>query len=791
MNTSVLRHRRAAALVIAALAAEAASAAAPVTLAPMFRHHAVLQRDVPLPIWGTAEPGSVVHVSIGPFVEHARPSAFSSTNVVADADGRWRAVLPPRPATLPGDPPNILLAMTDGKYDGIDPSDATLESSEEIAAAFDILFGDVWLCSGQSNMDMNYGWGLTRGKEDVETNTHARIRLFDDRNRTALSPQRDLPDDYGWTPCDPAHAKSFSAVGYFFGQALQEAMPDVPIGLIEASWSGSPIKTWIPYEAAEALGGDFGKQAAERRAVAEAWENGGRDQFKIDLAAWTNALPSIDPDVPNKDWTDKLGAAPLFAREKFDDSDWQTAKLPEITEKHTSSEFDGYVWYRKTFILDNAPNNPAFFGVALTLGPIDDQDWTYVNGVPVGSTNAWDAPRSYEVDPRILHDGTNTIAVKVLDWGGHGGFWSKKPDDIALHIAEFIYVMSDTDGCGSEISGERTIPLAGEWKFKAFPAEPRPVDPSSPSSWDIAACHNGMVAPLFGMAAKGAIWYQGCSDVGNADLYAKQFPAMVGAWRKGFVHDDAGFPVYLVQLAAFKETHAEPLDSAWARMRWTQMQLGETVPHCGTAVAIDVGDHRDIHPKDKKTVGERLARLALARTYRRPGLFRNVFPVPVSARLQQAETPNPAWDADTGFDGTEIRISFDGKVLLRAADGEEAQEKEVSDEKVPRPIPNGEDIIRDWTISVEKIEQRGPFKGDMIRGFEVSDGKTTRRVPAIVREDPSVKTWPFLRVVDLPLPGDLDRTNLCVRYAWDDYPDCNLVNGEGLPCGPFELKIEP
>ena len=712
--------RRAAALVIAALAASAASADAPVTLAPMFRDHAVLQRDVPLPIWGTAEPGSVVHVSIGPFVEHARPSAFSITNVVADADGRWRAVLPPRPATLPGDPPNILLAMTDGKYDGIDPSDATLASSEEIAAAFDVLFGDVWLCSGQSNMDMNYGWGLTRGKEDVETNTHARIRLFDDRNRTALSPQRDLPDDYGWTPCDPAHAKSFSAVGYFFGQALQEAMPDVPIGLIEASWSGSPIKTWIPYEAAEALGGDFGKQAGERRAIAEAWENGGRDQFQIDLAAWTNALPSIDPgDAP---------AAP-----DFDDSDWQIAKLPEITEKHTSQAFDGWVWYRKTFVLGDPDPDYEYYG-DLLLGPIDDRDWTYFNGELVGSTNLWDASRKYLVYPR---PGTNTIAVKVLDWGGHGGLWTKDSSALRLDLWE-CYGGDDPQWFDGDTGEEvppidpklPSVPLAGEWKFKAVPAEPRPVDPSSPSSWDIAACHNGMVAPLFGMAAKGAIWYQGCSDVGNADLYAKQFPAMVGAWREGFVHDDAGFPVYLVQLAAFKETHAEPLDSAWARMRWTQMRLGETVPHCGTAVAIDVGAHGDIHPKDKKTVGERLAALALAQTYGREG--RSLSPVPSQASYDWAS----------------------GRVTIQFVD----------------------------PVSRKPAKLREDFD---LRGFQVSvDGGDWKWA-----EKSFVNEKMFPDTVFVNCLGGV-HTNVCVRYAWDDYPDGSLVSADGLPVGPFELKAK-
>ena len=701
--------RRAAALVIAALAASAASAAAPVTLAPMFRDHAVLQRDVPLPIWGTAEPGAKVAVRLVRADESdAEPCEMTAT---VGEDGRWRVELPPHPAGGPYELGAAELPHALGAASAPDGAGAR---------AKDILIGDVWLCSGQSNMDMNYGWGLTRGKEDIETNAHARIRLFDDRNRTALSPQRDLPDDYGWKPCDPAHAKSFSAVGYFFGQALQEAMPDVPIGLIEASWSGSPIKTWIPYEAAEALGGDFGRQAGERRAVAEAWENGGRDQFQIDLAAWTNALPSIDPgDAP---------AAP-----DFDDSDWQTAKLPEITEKHTSNDFDGWVWYRRTFVIEEE-KGPIVGPASLSLGPVDDRDWTYVNGVLVGSTNAWDAPRQYDIPAGTLHVGTNVVAVKVLDWGGHSGMWTKDASALSIRGSwRYCRDMTiDGQNCLAMVREELDIPLAGEWKFKAFPAEPRPVDPSSPSSWDIAACHNGMVAPLFGMAAKGAIWYQGCSDVGSADLYAKQFPAMVGAWRKGFVHDDAGFPVYLVQLAAFKETHAEPLDSAWARMRWTQMRLGETVPHCGTAVAIDVGDHRDIHPKDKKTVGERLARLALARTYQ-GHKDDGSGPIPLSAAVRaDASYPEPA-PVIVRF----LRPDFSDALRLATSDGQ------------------------------------------AVRGFQFvyEDGSAEAAAAEIDRY--AVLLFPK------------DKTPVRVRYAWDDYPDCNLVNGEGLPCGPFELEITP
>ena len=321
--------------------------------------------------------------------------------------------------------------------------------------------------------------------------------------------------------------------------------------------------------------------------------------------------------------------------------------------------------------------------------------------------------------------------------------WTKDP--AALRIDEVVFCPSgvrspdDESPTGYDLPA---IPLAGEWKFKAFPAEPRPVDPSSPSSWDIAACHNGMVAPLFGMAAKGAIWYQGCSDVGSEALYGREFPAMVEAWRRGFAHDGAGFPVYLVQLAAFKETHAEPFDSAWARMRWTQMKLGETVPHCGTAVALDVGAHNDIHPKDKKTVGERLARLALARSYGRKGVEGEAGPIPRAGALGVIDNAS-----------REL-------VRQRIVDSQDAGGRSVA--------------ISFWNGKLATSDG-GPAKGFQLVD---ADGKA-------VWADASIGDFE----VCVSIPEGFVPTR--VRYAWDVYPDCNLVNDAGLPCGPFELEIKP
>ena len=556
-----------------------------------FTPHAVLQRDCPLPVWGVAAPGAKVEVALD----------GQTAATVAGGDGAWRVTFPPQ--RVPGLGHHLSLSV-DGAV---------------AAALDDIAIGDVWLCSGQSNMDMNYGWGLTRGKEDMETASDPMMRLFDDHNAASIEPLAALPKPTAWTASDFAHSKSFSACGWFFGQALRKAMPDVPIGLIEASWSGSPIKTWLSKEAY--CGVDPGCPAAYRAALANVADyeaRGGKAEFDKRMALWTEECATrgdIHAEAPG-----------------YDDSAWREVSLPSTFEAQFGGGFDGCVWYRREFHLTQ--EQAAAPTAVLALGPIDDDDETWVNGTSVGSTKGWTIERQYKVPQGVLREGRNVVVIRAKDYSGNGGLWGK-PDAMALSFGE---------------NGAEAVPLAGKWRASPFKFDPRPVS-GEVDCWIATACYNAMLHPLFPMALKGAIWYQGCTDVNMAPRYGGFFRAMVDDWRAHFTHPD-GMPVYIVQLAAYLETHGEPYDSRWAMMRWEQMKLGENVERSGTAVAIDIGDHTNIHPKDKKTVGERLARLALARTYGRKDIV-EAGPIPLSA----AQT------------GDRILVAFKNAAGLATSDG--------------------------------------------------------------------------------------------------------------------------
>ena len=623
-----------------------------------FTSHAVIQRDCPVPVWGVATPGARVTVRID------QQHAVAAT---AGDDGKWSVELPAQ--RKPG--AGHTLTATSGK------SEVTLD---------DIAIGDVWLCSGQSNMDMNYGWVLTRGKEDIENANDALLRIFDDHNAVAAKPLAELTVPTQWDVCTFDKARGFSACGIFFGQALRKAMPDVPIGLIEASWSGSPIKTWLSaksYSDADPACAAEVANLAESLAKYEA--AGGELAYRKRLEVWKldcEAKGNIDAQ-----------------KEDFDITLWKTVELPTTFEKQfNDKDFDGCVWYRRTFTLTEEQASLRTF--TLNLGAIDDKDITYVNGQQVGTTDVWNTPRKYTIPMGVLRAGENTIAIKTFDFGGGGGFTAKSGDELRL-----------------DIGGADPVPLAGKWRTAGFKYSPRPKD-GGVSAWSPNACYNAMLCPLFPMAIKGAIWYQGCSDVGNHRIYEKVLPAMVADWRAGFRHPD-GLPVYIVQLAAFRETHAEPIDSSWAAMRWLQMRLGETLEKSGTAVTIDIGHHTDIHPKDKKTVGERLASLALARTYGMDGVV-EAGPIPLAASIADGK----------------VRVTFKNASVLR-------------------------------------------HPGTRLEGFQLAgaDGKFQWAEGQLVAGG----------AVALDIPNGMAPAR--VRYAWDDYPVCNLVGVGGVPVGPFEIDV--
>lgn len=508
-------------------------------LHPLFSDHAVLQRGKTLPVWGWSTPGDTVVVTIA---EH-------TASTVAGADGRWQADL----AAIPAGGPYTLTA-----------------AGAKTASASDLLVGDVWLCSGQSNME----WTVN-GAKDAETERNTadfpRIRQFTGTKRFALTPQKTTGG--GWAVCNPTTVGNFTAVGYFFGRELTKAA-DVPIGLVNASWGGTRIESWTSGETLAKLG----RSAGELQQLAD-MVAGKESDYSRQLAAWWTA---VDPAAGSQ--------APATA-----DGDWKAMELPSHWEERGLPDFDGVVWFRRTV---DIPAELAGKEGKLLLGPIDDQDVTWINGTEVGHTDTWNQPRVYAIGKDLLKTGANTLAIRTLDTGGPGGLYGK-PEDLRLEI----------DG--------KSIPLAGAWKFRN--GKPLKDLPAAPARLDnpnvVTSLSNGMIEPLVPMAMTGAIWYQGEANAWQGSGYEQFLPAMIADWRTRFANPD--LPFGIVQLANFMPAIPEAVqeDSGWAWLRETQLTTFLTVPHTGLAVITDIGDAADIHPRNKQDVGRRLASWALHDVY--------------------------------------------------------------------------------------------------------------------------------------------------------------------------------
>ena len=537
------------------LAAVSASAAGFPLLHPLFSDHAVLQRGEAVPVWGWAAPGAEITV------------AFAGREAVAVAgpDGKWMARLAPMEASA-------------------ESRELTVRSSAgEAVTVRDVLVGDVWLCSGQSNMEM--GVGACEVDEDIAAADFPRMRLLTVPRLVATAPVQVV--DVRWLPCSPETVMDglwggFSAAGFFFGRALHQEL-DVPIGLIHSSWGGTVAEAWTSQQGLTPLG-DFDEAMAQLDVL----HRGGEEDPEAFVARYDAWCLEQDP-----------GSREGWQAVSVGDDNWRIVQAPQPFEQAGLPDYDGMVWFRRTF---EPPAAWAGRDLQLDLGPIDDFDTVWVNGVQVGQTYNWMPPRSYRVPASAVKAGTNAIAIRVLDTAGAGGLTGRADQ----------YRIAPADSAAAE-----SIALSGPWHMRAsavlaeMTAPPRPVNRNDPNVTTVL--YNGMIAPLVPYALKGAIWYQGESNAERAAQYRRLLPAMIRDWRARFGVGD--FPFYIVQLAAFQPTHPEPRDHAWAELREAQAETARTVPNCGLAVAIDVGDAADIHPKDKKSVGERLALSALAGAY--------------------------------------------------------------------------------------------------------------------------------------------------------------------------------
>ncbi|EEF63179.1 sialate O-acetylesterase [Pedosphaera parvula] len=517
---------------------------------PLFADHAVLQRGIRIPVWGWTQPGEKVKVSMG------KKSAIA----VADADGRWEAKIGPFKA---GGPYTLTV------------------SGLETVTINEVLIGDVWICSGQSNMEM--GIGACNVTNDIAQANFPQIRLLTVPRLITTKPAQTL--ECQWLPCNPANVMKgqwagFSAAGFFFGRELQQELK-IPIGLIHTSWGGTVAEAWTSQEGLKPLG-DFNAQLEQVNKVNTL--NKDEDPSK-ELEKW---YAHNDP-----------GTAQHWEKGDADYSNWKSASMPQAWEQAGLPNYDGIVWFRHTF---NLPDDWTGKDLTLSLGTIDDMNTTWVNGVKVGQNNQYTVDCVYQVPSTILKAGENVITIRVLDTGGPGGLTGKPAQ---MHVAP------------RKDAGATPISLAGQWQM--HDSAPLAKLPAVPQIWNrnnpnvSTVLYNGMISPLLPFGIKGAIWYQGESNAGRAEQYRKLLPAMIQDWRNRF--EVGEFPFYIVQLAAFTRTAAEPRNNEWAELREAQALTAKNVPHAGLAVAIDIGDAADIHPKDKLDVGRRLALCALADTY--------------------------------------------------------------------------------------------------------------------------------------------------------------------------------
>ncbi|MBQ9285620.1 MAG: 9-O-acetylesterase [Bacteroidaceae bacterium] len=528
------------------------SATAEVRLPGWMTDNMVLQQQSALHLKATAKPKAKVKVT-----------ASWNREVLetrADAEGRFALDL-----AIPEAGGPYTLTFNDGRKTVLD----------------NVMVGEVWFCSGQSNMEMPVkGWGRVKDfEQEVANANHPLIRLFQVKEVTALTPQTEVPYGHtnGWAVCSPEMVEEFSATAYFFARTLSERL-GIAVGVVNSSWGGTPAETWTSHEALKHVTGfeDMLKR------IEEIGPERVQTVYEESMADWNRQFLTKDQGLRDADIH-----SPKWNAET---DGWQTMSLPALWEDQGLPGFDGVAWFRRVV---DIPADLAGKDLMLNLGMIDDEDKTYWNGEMVAEGSGFNQQRHYTVPGRLVKAGQNVILVRVTDTGGEGGIYGK-PEDMTL------------DG---------KISMAGLWQYRVgVSLKELPQRPMSPtSSWWPSACYNAMVAPFLGMPIRGTIWYQGCANVGRAEQYESLFQTLIHDWKQRF----GEHPFYFVQLANYLSRRDVQPESEWAALREAQrsaLQIGGT----GMMVNITLGDAGDIHPKNKQEVGRRLARLALNRTYGQP-----------------------------------------------------------------------------------------------------------------------------------------------------------------------------
>lgn len=521
---------------------------ATVLLPSFFTDNMVLQQKSAVPFWGESDGKSIE-------ITTSWDKKRYKTTVI---NGKWNVVLK---TPVYGGP--FTITINDGATKMLN----------------NILIGEVWLCSGQSNMEMPLeGWGkINNYKEEIENANYPQIRLLQAEHIESTLPLNTLKVQHdGWNVCSPKSVADFSATAYFFARKIYNEKK-IPIGLIHSSWGGTLVEAWTSSGALTTIH-DFDAQIQAMKSETD--RDALLQKYNADLTVWEKNLANTDKGMQDE--------KAIWATPNFDDSSWKTMKLPSFFDSNGLGSFDGVVWFRKKFTVTD---NSVDFSLSYFA---DDDDMIWINGNYIGETKGYNVERHYTIPVKYLKKGENTVTIRVFDGAGNGGVYGD--ENFSLK------------------SGKETISLAGNWKYSiGVDSKDLPVKPYLAQGQNRpSAIYNAMIAPLLDYKIKGVIWYQGESNAERAHQYQTLFPLLINDWRTKF--KDKNLPFFFVQLANYKEQKQQPAESDWAELREAQF-MALKLPNTGMAVTTDIGNGEDIHPKNKQDVGGRLANIALAKVY--------------------------------------------------------------------------------------------------------------------------------------------------------------------------------
>lgn len=548
---------------------------AQIQLPKLISNGMVLQRDQTIPIWGWAPNAQLVTVNFN-------GNTFEST---VDENGKWSIDWPAMPEGGPYDMEITAFAFVNVEtVDTLTQTDTAiletntsliLQEREQVFVS-DILIGDVWLCSGQSNMEMPMRRVEKLYSEWMKNAHSSMIRYFDVPIQYNFISKKDTLSGGSWLPVTPETIRSFSAVAYFFANHLQENL-NVPIGIIESALGGSPAEAWISEESLQPFTYHISELSRLRkkdfiegvvmndRYRTNNWYGLAR---KNDTGYFNKAEPYFHPNTPIENWND--------------------FQIPGFWKDGSIGNMNGIVWFAKDVALENVDENNS---ATIELGAIVDADSVWINGHFIGTTSYMYPPRIYSVPAGVLKNGDNRIVVRVISNIGNAGFISDKPYELRYN--------------------NEVVSLVGNWKYKVGTVMTA-LRPQTFFSYKPTGLYNDMIHPLKQFPIKGVVWYQGESNTSRPTEYEQLMITLIENWRRDW--NQPQMPFLIVQLANFMEEKEEPTDSHWAHTRQSQFNLS-LLPNVYVAPAIDLGEWNDIHPLNKKDLSDRLAAIARRKVY--------------------------------------------------------------------------------------------------------------------------------------------------------------------------------